>query len=136
MASVFNRITFSVSDGVRLTRIDLTADGPFTIEAGTDPNVNMFRCSYLEFDKLGQRLDRPGVLEFWYENQSSASGKPADAKFARMRIIDVEGLAQGSPATAPGTIRRLEYRLHIADFREAFAPGRGGTVRLGIVNPH
>lgn len=132
----FNTITFT-SYGADPVTLNLELEGDLTLTPGVSPNVWRFRCSWREYDQLGDRVGRTGRLDFYGRDQQNEDGSPrSSAQLSEVTIIDVEPIVIGRPADAPPPLvtRVIEYRIYIADARHAWVHPRGGVLMQGEIN--
>lgn len=133
----FNIVTFKLDDtsgSGDAVRVALVLQHPFTLTAGTKPNINRAHCPYTEFQKLGKDPGKTGTLEFWNKNDPTVPGAAPDIAIQKVTIIDVDIARVGQPA-GEDALRVAEFELYLADFRQALASPRGGRLRRGLLNP-
>ena len=120
--------------------IDVSLDSDWVMQAGVKPDVNSAIVSWVEYDQLiagvpaGQTaLSIMGNMQFWSTVNQASGAMQKDHEIGYVYLVDIEPLEFGC-TFAGGTLRPIKYRLYFADYRQNFAPPKGGTLRQGIVN--
>jgi hypothetical protein len=134
----FNIITFHPGGGG--TGLVLTLDNDWVMTPGVEPNVNTAVCSYKEFDKLPKDLfDLSGDVCFWFHGDPTGvdgegvANRP-DVRINKVSLVSVDVSKWGRIDEPPFNVRITEYRLYLADRRQAFVWPRGGFLQLGDLN--
>ncbi len=137
----YNIVTFKPDreDG---QRVPVALEGRFRFRIGVRPDFNFIRVGADSFAALADDLERGGTLELWFTSNPFAESAGAvlkpDVAIESLRIVGVEAAEQGSlddPPESAGATGITEYRLRLADFRQALIAPRGGRLTSGLVNP-
>lgn len=135
----YNLVTFrtrSDNGGALGPRIFLQLEGPFTLTAGIEPDVNRALVPWTEFEKLAPAPPCRGVLEFWHSSAPAGddvAGNP-DVKIADVAIVDFEPSRPAEVVSGEETPRITEFRLFLSDVRERWTGQRGGLLMMGEIN--
>jgi hypothetical protein len=124
-----------------LTFIDLSvqAEGDWYVQVGLDPNYNMGRITWMDFDLLMAFAGNLSIEELTAEvyfcwevdpidPDNRKRTEDANARWTRQYAVHIEPVDFGVPAGGD-VYRAVSYRIYLGDRRDRWKNPRGGVLR-------